>query len=195
MQELDADLFRFLNSLHTDWLDPIMVFSTKTHTWFPFYALLILFLMFRFKAKSVSIVLCITLLILLADQFASSLMKPLFGRLRPCHVEDFAGWIHLPDGKAGGKFGFISSHAANTFALAAFMHRLLPEKNFFAFRVLLWIWAFVVSYSRIYVGVHYPGDVVFGGLSGVLWAFLVHRYVLPVFYGWQGFVQSKLSKN
>jgi undecaprenyl-diphosphatase len=178
MQTLDTELFRLLNGMHTPACDSFMVLITKTNTWLPLYALIIIYLVKTFRKEAVSIIICIALLILLADQFASGLIKPLFARLRPSHVEDFQSWIHLPDGK-GGKYGFISSHAANTFALAMFLHLLLREKTHRFYLYLLWFWAFLVSYSRIYVGVHYPLDIFFGGLSGVLWAFLSYRFVLP----------------
>jgi undecaprenyl-diphosphatase len=177
----DEQIFRILNGLHAEFLDGIMVFATKTHTWFPLYALIIFFLFRTYRKDTFLVLFAVFLLILLADQFASGLMKPLFERLRPCHREDFQTWIFLPDGKAGGKFGFISSHAANTFALAAFLSLLLKNKMHASFRYLLWFWAFFVSYTRIYVGVHYPLDLIFGGGSGVMWARLIY-FFLPEKY-------------
>jgi undecaprenyl-diphosphatase len=100
--------------------------------------------------------------VVFADQFSSNLLKPLFKRLRPCHVEEFQSWIHLPAG-CGGMYGFCSSHAANSFAIAVGYYLL--TKNKFAGLVLV-LWASLISYSRIYLGAHYPLDVIVGALVG-----------------------------
>ena len=97
-----------------------------------------------------------------ADQFSSSLLKPLFKRLRPCHVDEFQSWIHLPAG-CGGLYGFCSSHAANSFAIAVGFYLLTRNK---AAGAVLIFWASVISYSRIYLGAHYPLDVIVGALVG-----------------------------
>ena len=164
LNELDHAAFLFLNGLHVYFLDDFMVLITKTATWIPFYALLVFFLYKKFGKNIFWVLLIIALTITLADQFASSFMKPLVARLRPCNVYK----VHLLVGC--GEFGFISSHAANTFALA-FLIANFFKKNWIFFGMFLW--ASIVSYSRIYVGVHYPADLFFGALSGVFFAFFI----------------------
>ncbi|HEY0740746.1 MAG TPA: phosphatase PAP2 family protein [Chryseosolibacter sp.] len=166
--EFDRDLFLELNSYHAPWLDILMMFITKTYVWIPLYAV-IAFFIFKLHGKQGFLVLiCIALTILLADQITSTLMKPYFARLRPAHDPELAGLVHIVDDYRGGKFGFASSHAANTFGLAVFVFLLFRQRT----RTVRWIfvWALLVSYSRIYLGVHYPGDIIAGGVVGAICA-------------------------
>lgn len=166
--ELDRDLFLELNSYHAPWLDIVMMFVTKTYVWVPLYAVIAYFI-FKIHGKQGFLILtCIALTILLADQVTSTLMKPYFERLRPTHDPELAGLVHIVDDYRGGKFGFASSHAANTFGLAMFVFLLFRQHT----RMVRWIfvWALLVSYSRIYLGVHYPGDIIAGGVVGAICA-------------------------
>jgi undecaprenyl-diphosphatase len=158
----DSDLFRFINEAHHTWLDgPMEIISGKL-TWIPLYGLLIYFLYKQYKSEFWKSVLYLISTVIFADQFSSNLLKPLFKRLRPCHVEEFQSWIHLPAG-CGGMYGFCSSHAANSFAIAVGYYLL--TKNKFAGLALI-LWASLISYSRIYLGAHYPLDVFVGALVG-----------------------------
>jgi undecaprenyl-diphosphatase len=115
------------------------------------------------------VLVCIALTILLADQITSTFMKPFFSRLRPTHDPELENLVHIVNGYRGGKFGFASSHAANTFGLAMFVFLLFRNRS----KHVAWIflWAAVVAYSRIYLGVHYPGDIIVGGFVGMICAF------------------------
>src|SRR6186713_3338673 len=118
--EWDKELLQYLNSLHADWLDPVMMLFTQTLFWLPLYALLV-FMMIRTYGKSSWIpLLGIALTIFLADRITSGLMKPYFARFRPSHEPTLEGLLHLVDGYTGGLYGFASSHAANTFGTATF---------------------------------------------------------------------------
>lgn len=166
----DKELLRFLNGYHTPWLDPVMLILTETITWLPLYIFLLYIVIKEFKKEAWIILLGIAITILLADQITASVMKPFFARLRPSREPTLDGLIHLVDGYKGGQFGFASSHAANTFGAATFY--------FLLFRAIkpwvgwLFLWAALMSYTRIYLGVHYPGDIIVGGLVGGLcgWA-------------------------
>ncbi|AKD04697.1 phosphatase PAP2 family protein [Pontibacter korlensis] len=170
LKQLDRDLFIQLNEMHGPFWDAVMVFMSDKYVWIPFYLALIGYLVWRYRRKSILMILLVLVAIGLSDFVASGIMKPYFMRLRPCHDPTLTGLINIVEG-CGGKFGFISSHAANTFALAAFFNLILSDR-YFIFKILLVVWAVIVTYSRIYLGVHFPGDVLLGALLGMLMAYL-----------------------
>ena len=161
----ERDLFFALNGSDFEWLDRVMWIYTGKMVWLPL-AVLILFLLFykRDWREAILVLLMIALVVTLCDQFASHVCKPLFTRFRPTHHPDFADQVKTVFGYRGGKYGFISSHAANAFGFAMFMSLLFRDR---LFSCLIFLWAVVVSYSRIYLGVHYPGDLIVGGLIGI----------------------------
>ena len=164
----DEAAFLWLNSFHSEALDPIVLQLTQTITWIPLY-LLVLYQIYRTDPKNTAWILGgVMLTILLADQVSSGLMKPYFERLRPCHDPRWEGMLHLY-GRCGGLYGFVSSHAANTFGLATFLTLKLGKKQ----KAIAWLflYALIVSYTRIYLGVHYPLDLFFGAVVGVLAAY------------------------
>lgn len=168
LQSLDVMALLAINGAHAPWLDAVMVFASAKLVWVPLYILLIAITVRQLGWKN-GLYACLILVgaVALSDQTASALLKPMFERLRPCHQPSLRGLLHLPHG-CGGQFGFASSHAANTFCVATFFIFLFCRK--FWWMGGLAVWAFVVSYSRIYLAAHYPSDVLIGGLIGVAWA-------------------------
>lgn len=167
LSNIDSDLFLFLNGLHTDWMDKVMVLITDMWAWFPLYLLIIYWTVKQYGKRWWWIILAVCVVVLCSDQLASHVCKPLFQRLRPCYNDDFQLFIHLPKGLAGGRYGFVSSHAANTFSVATFLTAAL--KNYRPWpAITLFLWAAISSYTRIYIGYHYPGDILCGTLLGVL---------------------------
>ena len=165
--EIDQQLFLLLNGWHTEWLDTVMVAITQMWPWIPLYILLLFMVFKRYGKHGWWILLGVCMVILCSDQLSAHVCKPLFHRLRPCFNPDLEGLVHLPKGLPGGRYGFVSSHAANTFAVAAFLTAAL-RKSYRSVGWWLYAWAFVSSYTRIYIGVHYPGDIVAGAVLGVL---------------------------
>lgn len=165
LMEWDKELLIWLNSQHTDWLDPVMYLLTKTVFWTPLYILLFYITFRTYKKNGWIVLLGFALTVLLCDQITSSFMKPFFERLRPSHDPTLAGLLHHVNNYKGGQFGFASGHAANTFGIALFFWMML--KNHYRWVWVLFIWASLMSYTRIYLGVHFPGDILVGGLVGL----------------------------
>ncbi len=170
--ELDKELFLFLNGFHIDWMDPIMTFISSKAGWIPFYAVLLYLIIKNYGKQSYLIIIGVVLLILCSDQVSSHVFKPVFERPRPCHDEVIKDLVYLPNGHCGGAYGFISSHACNVFALAVYVTHIL-KRYYSKIGYLMFIWAAMIAYSRIYMGVHYPGDVVVGTVVGILIGYIV----------------------
>ena len=167
---LDKKLFLYLNQLHTPWLDPVMYLMSETYPWFPLYAFLLYLIVKNYGAKSWIMVVCIAAAITAADRVTTGILKPLCMRLRPTHDPDFGNMVHYVNDYKGSLYGFASSHAANVFALAIFFWLLFHER--YKSVSVLFAWAAMVAYTRIYLGVHFPGDVLAGALIGILAGFL-----------------------
>lgn len=172
LQSWDEQLFIFLNGFHTPMMDLFMAWVSTRNTWIPLY-LVIIFSIFLFypKKEAVFIVLYLIASAGLADLVTSGFMKPFFARLRPCFNPELDGLVHIV-GSCGGKFGFASSHAANTFALFGGLFFLKRHNEIILYSMLLW--AILVSYSRIYIGVHYFGDVFIGAIIGFCISFTLY---------------------
>ncbi len=166
LKELDTELFLFFNGKNSPLMDHVMGWASTKYIWIPLY-LFLLYLVFKFVGKRIwLVIIAISFVILLSDQISVHLFKNVFMRYRPCHNLMIQSQVHV-NGSCGGQYGFISSHAANTFALAMFLSLFFTNRlKFFSFYIFLW--AVFVSYSRIYNGVHYPADVAVGGLVGIL---------------------------
>ena len=172
--DADTQLFLFFNGMHVDYLDRFMMIFTGRFVWVPMYAAL-LYVVLRDSTprRAITTVLCVVLAIVLADQFCGHLLRPLVGRLRPSNLENpVSAMAQIVDGYRGGMYGFPSCHAANSFALAAFCALLLRTRRS---AIFIFIWAAMNSYSRLYLGVHYPGDLLAGAFFGVIFGWLCFR--------------------
>ena len=174
-ERIDQQLLLFINSLNSPFFDQVMHAISGKLIWVPLYLAILIFLGIKYKRKFFIILIFIILAVTLADQ-GSVFVKNLFLRLRPCHEPSLKGLVHLVNGECGGMYGFVSSHATNSFNVAL-LSLLLVKKRWYSISIIAW--ALVVGYSRIYLGVHYPGDVLCGSFLGAFIGWSMFRlYVL-----------------
>lgn len=168
LKSIDYQLFTFVNSYNSIFFDEVMTAISGQILWLPYFALIIYFLIFKNKLKNkwygLLGLLFLVAAIGIADFSSVHLFKDNFTRLRPCHNQLFVDTVHLVDEHCGGQYGFVSSHSANFFSLAVFSSFFIKRKLFI---FLSFFFAIIVAYSRVYLGVHFPADVVCGGLWGM----------------------------
>lgn len=165
---LDENIYLFLNNLGNPTWDSMWLLITNKWAWIPFYLFLIYLIYKKLSLKNVITILVLaTLLITLTDQTAN-LFKVYFQRLRPCQLDlDHRAIVYC------SKYGFFSGHATNSMALAIFVGSIL-KKHYKFIMVGLIFWSFLLGYSRIYVGVHYPGDLLVGFTFGTIYGYLFY---------------------
>ena len=170
---LDSTILLWINGHYAEWLDEVMWTVSRATTWVWLYIVLILLIIKKFRNwKSVLLILAgFAVAVGLSDFTTSGIIKPLVCRLRPTHEPALEGMLHIVKGYTGGLYGFCSSHAANTMSVALLFSLLYKDSRA---TVSLMTWVALNCYSRMYLGVHYPGDIIAGLLVGALWAVLVY---------------------
>jgi undecaprenyl-diphosphatase len=167
---LDKSLFLFLNSFHAPALNSLMVFLSGQVLWIPLFVVSLWLAHKQLGLKGMWVFTIFLLMTLAASDVTSSyIIKNLINRFRPCRELELKPLIYYFGQKCGGKFGFVSSHAANSFALLTFVFNTLRFTNKWPY--LLWLLPVIISYSRIYLGVHYPGDILGGLVVGIFWGY------------------------
>lgn len=169
-KQIDTEIFLFLNSLHSPTSDFIMWWLSDKFIWIPLYLFVLIAIIKRYKIDSVRIILFFVLLIVITDQVSVHLFKNVFLRYRPCHNLEIQNLVHSINNYCGGKYGFISSHAANVFGFAMLSSYFLKNR---LFSISIFVWATMVLYSRIALGVHYPTDIIVGAIVGIAFAIIL----------------------
>lgn len=171
LMDIDQSVFYLIN---TEWtnavFDTVLPFVRNKMVWIPLYVFIISYFLYNFGRKGYHVLVFLTLSVVLADLMSSKLIKPLVHRLRPCNdpfMIDERLLVHCGQG-----YSFPSSHAANHFAIAIFLILVLGQRYKWITSILL-IWASVISYAQVYVGVHFPMDILCGAVLGVLIGYVV----------------------
>jgi len=167
-QKIDEYFFRIINSAGFEQMDGVMILISSKWLWIPLYLYLLYLLHQKHASRFIWVLISLGILIFLADYGSVHFFKEVFERLRPCHQLNN---IRIVDG-CGALYGFVSSHAANTFALAFLVSSLLKSKKVFFF---LFSWAVLIGFSRIYLGVHFPFDIVGGMFWGLFVSLLIYK--------------------
>lgn len=193
LQSWDASLLLVINGLHNSFFDSFMYLYSGRFIWVPMYAALlwVMYRTFGWK-KALIIALGVALTIFIADSSCAKILRPIFERPRPSNLESpIAHLVHIVNGKRGGAYGFPSCHAANTVALAVLMSLLLPRRQLV---ITIFAWSLLTCYSRSYLGVHYPGDLLFGATVGTLAAVLCYWLIRFAAFGGQS-TRSYMANN
>lgn len=193
LNSIDTQLFLYLNGLHNSFFDFVMYWLSDKYIWVPLYLFIIYLVIKRYKMKGLYLILFTLLVVVSTDQISSHLIKAIVQRLRPSHEPSIAEMVHLSKEGSGGLYGFVSSHSANAFGIVMFLALVIGKE----FRILiysLFIWAFFVSYSRIYNGVHYPGDVVCGIILGLFLGWFMAKLYKRLGHKYENF-NLKKSNN
>jgi len=176
LNHIDQTLFLALNGFHAPFFDHLFYYATKPIVWLPLYCLIVYLVVRVFKWKIIVIVIGVALMITASDQL-TNLSKYGTKRLRPSHEPQIEQQVHTVNDYKGGQYGFWSAHASTNFALAIFLILLLRRRYRWIIPVIL-IYASIMAYSRIYLGVHYPGDIlagiVVGSLLGLVFGLLIN---------------------
>lgn len=176
---LDTDLFFSINRMHNTYFDYFMSAYSGKWIWIPMYAAILYVMIRNFSWKTTLMcVIGVALTITFADQMCSSVIRPFFERMRPSNLNNpISEFVHIVNNHRGGRYGFPSCHSSNAFGLAFYIFFVFRKKWLTFFMMS---WALLTCYSRVYLGVHYPGDLLAGAIVGLTGAYLMYFLFIKV---------------
>jgi len=174
LEKIDQQLLLFGNSFHTPFLDKIIPYLTLPWVWIPLFVWWLAEVYKTYKLKIALVLVFVVVLLFSADRFSVGI-KDSVKRYRPTHNLELKDKVHVVDNYRGGQYGYVSSHATNAFAVAFFLFFLLEASSIKWLKVSFFVWALILCYTRIYLGVHYPFDLFSGALLGTIIAFVLHK--------------------
>ncbi|WP_071147004.1 phosphatase PAP2 family protein [Bacteroides ihuae] len=181
---IERSSFLFLNNHHTEFWDYFMMLYSGKFLWIPLCVCVLILTFYKTKWQQALLFIgCFALLFCLCDQISAGVIKPLFCRLRPTHHPDFMAQVLTVDNYRGGRYGFVSAHAANGFGAVVFLSLVY---RYYLFTAVLSLWALITCYSRIYLGVHFITDIIGGMIVGAICGFLTYqlfKYLRAKFFG------------
>ena len=192
----DQELLLKMNGSNSLFWDGFMWVATSTYIWIPVGVILLYVIFKNNKIKEAFLIVgLLAIVVALADQISSGFCKPFFARFRPTQDPVLMFFTDVVNGYRGGRYGFISSHAANTFAVAVFVSLIVKNASL---GKTLFLWAALNAYSRIYLGVHYPGDILFGTLVGIsvgIIIYLLYRYLHRIFFKQSRYISNQYTSS
>lgn len=189
--DIDQQALIAINSWHAPYFDQLMWLITSKLSW-ALILVAVLVALRRDRKQALLVIATLVLTILISDQISSGLIKHTVERLRPSHNPDIASTLHLVNGYTGGMFGFTSSHAANSFSVALVLSLMSRYRRVM---VALMSWAVLQCYSRMYLGVHYPGDIIGGTVVGLLVGWMVYRLWLWTEHRWMHYYDPIFTRS
>jgi len=189
--DIDQSIFFLINGNHSPFWDEIMIFSTQAYTWAAFFILFLFFIFKKYKTKKGLVILLVLIIaVTFSDQF-STVVKELVKRFRPSHEPSIENMVHSAL-KKGGLYGFFSAHASTSMVMAMFSSLIFRNKTY---NLLVFSWIFLIGYTRIYLGMHYPLDVIGGWIAGALIGYGFYK-IIPFLEKHLVFMRrNKLSEN
>lgn len=183
--DLDTSVFLWLNSFYHPFWDVFMLMASGRLTWIGLYVALLLAIWRAYDWRTLIVItLAAAITVALADQITASVFRPYVERLRPANPDNpISALVHIVDEYRGGRYGFPSCHAANTFAVCTLLSLVFRRARFTAAMI---VWALLNCYSRIYLGVHYPGDILAGTIIGCLVGTLMYAASYLIISHWKG---------
>jgi len=171
--KLERELFLFLNEFSSPFWDNVMYIYSYKFAWIPFYLCFVFVFCFRKNWKEITLaILAVTLIVFFCDFLSSSWSKPFFQRFRPTHHPDFKDVVNIAFDYRGGRYGFFSGHAANSFGFATLISLMFRNS---ILTITIFIFAIITAYTRIYLGVHFISDIVVGTIAGIIVGFFVYE--------------------